>query len=43
MEMSTCMTSLEEESSRHKTMLQEIKGMLIRMQSKEEEEKDNDD
>ncbi|GFS37279.1 hypothetical protein Acr_00g0051090 [Actinidia rufa] len=29
MEMSTCMTALEEESSCHTTMLQEIKGMLI--------------
>ncbi|GFS36594.1 hypothetical protein Acr_00g0046870 [Actinidia rufa] len=43
MEMSTFMTSLEEESSRHTIMLQEIKGMLIRMQSKEEEEEENDD
>ena len=33
-------TILEEESSRHTTMLQEMKGMLIRM---EEDEDDDDD
>ncbi|GFS40703.1 hypothetical protein Acr_00g0069930 [Actinidia rufa] len=38
MEMNTRMTALEEESSRHTTMLQEIKGILIQMQLKEEEE-----
>ncbi|GFS40628.1 hypothetical protein Acr_00g0069570 [Actinidia rufa] len=43
MEMSTLITSLEEESSRHTTMLQEINGMLIRIQSKEEEEEEEDD
>ncbi|GFS34062.1 hypothetical protein Acr_00g0032030 [Actinidia rufa] len=43
MEMNTRMTTLENESGRHMTMLQEIKGMLIRMQSKEEEEEEDDD
>ena len=42
MEMTTHMTALEEKSSHHMTMLQEIKGMLIRMQSKEEEEEEDD-
>ena len=32
------MTSLEEQSGRHTTMLQEIKGMLIWMQSKDDDE-----
>ncbi|GFS33971.1 hypothetical protein Acr_00g0031530 [Actinidia rufa] len=42
-ELDTRMTSLEEQSSYHTTMLQEIKGMLIRMQSKnDEEEEDNE-
>ncbi|GFZ00922.1 hypothetical protein Acr_14g0005570 [Actinidia rufa] len=43
MEMNTRMTVLEEESSCHTTMLQEIKGMLIRIQSKNEEEEDDDE
>ncbi|GFS39338.1 hypothetical protein Acr_00g0062350 [Actinidia rufa] len=38
-EFNTRMTSLEEQSSLHTTMLQEIKGMLIRMQLKND---DND-
>ncbi|GFZ19861.1 hypothetical protein Acr_28g0005660 [Actinidia rufa] len=42
MEMNTHMTELEEKSSRHTTMLQEIKGMLIRMQLKDEEEEEDD-
>ncbi|GFY91467.1 hypothetical protein Acr_07g0016630 [Actinidia rufa] len=37
MEMNTHMIALEEESSHHTTMLQEIKGVLIQMQLKEEE------
>ncbi|PSS08284.1 TRNA modification GTPase [Actinidia chinensis var. chinensis] len=39
-EVNACMTTLEEESSRHTTMLQEMKGMLIRMEEDEEEEED---
>ena len=38
-EFDTRMTALEDQSSRHTTKLQEINGMLIRMQSKD----DNDD
>ncbi|GFZ03389.1 hypothetical protein Acr_16g0000130 [Actinidia rufa] len=38
-EVNTRLSSLEEESSRHTVMLQDIKGMLIRM----EEEEDGDD
>ena len=39
----TCMIALEEQSSRYTTMLQEIKGMLIRMQSRDDnEDEDND-
>ncbi|GFS41458.1 hypothetical protein Acr_00g0074480 [Actinidia rufa] len=40
MEMNTRMNALEKESSRHTIMLQEIKGMLIRMQSNKEEDDD---
>ncbi|GFZ16813.1 hypothetical protein Acr_26g0000830 [Actinidia rufa] len=39
-EFDTRMTSLEEQSGHHTTMLQEIKGMLIRMQSKDDDEDD---
>ncbi|GFS31969.1 hypothetical protein Acr_00g0020170 [Actinidia rufa] len=38
-EVNTRLSSLEEESSRHTVMLQDMKGMLIRM----EEEEDDDD
>ncbi|GFS39716.1 hypothetical protein Acr_00g0064580 [Actinidia rufa] len=38
-EVNTRLSSLEEESSRHTVMLQDMKGMLIRM----EEEDDDDD
>ncbi|GFS29525.1 hypothetical protein Acr_00g0007090 [Actinidia rufa] len=42
-EFDTHMTSLEEQSGRHTTMLQEIKGMLIRMQSKnDDDDKDSE-
>ena len=34
---------LEEQSSRHTTMLQEINGLLIRMQAREDEEEEEDD
>ncbi|GFY90914.1 hypothetical protein Acr_07g0011100 [Actinidia rufa] len=37
-EFNTRMTSLEEKSSCHTTMLHEIKGMLIQMQSKDEDD-----
>ena len=40
-EMNSRMTALEEESSRHTTLLQEIKGMILRMQSNEEDEDDD--
>ena len=43
MEFDTCMTALEEQSGCHTTMVQEIKGMLIQMQSKDDEEDENDD
>ena len=36
-EFDTHMTALEDQSSRHTSMLQEIKGMLIRMQSKDDD------
>ena len=39
-EVNACMTSLEEESRRHTTMLQEMKSMLIQMEAEEEEEED---
>ncbi|GFZ05440.1 hypothetical protein Acr_17g0010120 [Actinidia rufa] len=39
-EVNTRLSSLEEESSRHTVMLQDMKGMLIRM---EEEDDDDDD
>ena len=39
----TYMTALEEQSSRHTTMLEEVKGMLIRMQSNDDNEEDEDD
>ena len=42
-EFDTWMTALEEQSGRHTTMLQEIKGILICMQSKDDEEDENDD
>ena len=41
MEFDTRMTTLEEQSSRHTIMLQEIKGMLIRMQSKDDDDEDD--
>ena len=37
------MTSLEEQFGRCTTILQEIKGMLIRMQSKDDNEDEDDD
>ena len=43
MEFDICMNALEEQSNRHTTMLQEVKGMLIRMQSKDDYEEDDDD
>ena len=41
-EFDTQMTGHAEQSGRHITMLQEIKGMLIRIQSNEEEENEED-
>ena len=41
--MNTRMTALEEESGRHTTMLQEIKGMLIRMQARDDDDEEEDD
>ena len=41
-EFDTQMTSLGEQSGRHTTMLQEIKGMLIRMQARDDEEEEDD-
>ena len=41
-EFDTHMTALEDQSSHHTSMLQEIKGMLIRMQSKDEDVDDED-
>ena len=41
-EFDTCMTSLEEQSGLHTTMLQEIKDMFIRMQSKDDDDDEND-
>ena len=43
MEFDTRMTSLEEQYGRYTTMLQEIKGMLIRMQSKDEDDDEDDE
>ncbi|GFZ10861.1 hypothetical protein Acr_22g0002590 [Actinidia rufa] len=40
-EFDTRMTSLEEQPGRHTTMPQEIKGMLIRMQSNDDEEEED--
>ena len=37
------MTGLEEQFGRHTTMLQEIKGMLIRLQSKDDDNDDKED
>ncbi|GFZ05176.1 hypothetical protein Acr_17g0007480 [Actinidia rufa] len=42
-EVNARLTSLEEESSRNTTMVQEIHGMLIRMQAKNDDEDDEDD
>ncbi|GFY90866.1 hypothetical protein Acr_07g0010620 [Actinidia rufa] len=42
-EMNTRMTKLEEEFSHHTIMLQEIKGMLIRMQASDDEEEEEED
>ncbi|GFS42928.1 hypothetical protein Acr_00g0082640 [Actinidia rufa] len=42
-EFDTRMTALEEQSSCHTTMLQEIKGMIIRMQSKDDDDDEDDD
>ncbi|GFY91105.1 hypothetical protein Acr_07g0013010 [Actinidia rufa] len=42
-EFDTQMIGFEEQFGRHTTMLQEIKGMLIRMQSKDEEEEEEED
>ncbi|GFY85470.1 hypothetical protein Acr_04g0002080 [Actinidia rufa] len=41
-EVNAHMTALEEESSQHTTMLQEMRGMLIRMEEEEEEEEEED-
>ncbi|GFY91118.1 hypothetical protein Acr_07g0013140 [Actinidia rufa] len=41
-EFDTRMTSLEEQSGCHTTMLQKIKGMLIRMQSKNDDDDDKE-
>ena len=40
-EFDTRMIRLEEQSGHHTTMLQEIKGILIQMQSKDEEEEED--
>ena len=42
MEFNTHMTALEDQSGHHTTILQEIKGMLIQMQSKEDEDEDGE-
>ena len=42
-EFDTRMTAWEEESGCHTTMLQEIKGMLIQMQLKDDDEDEDDD
>ena len=42
-EFDTCMTSLEEQSGHHTTILQEIKGMLIRTQPKDDDDDKNDE
>ena len=39
----TRMTTLEEQSGRHTTILQEIKGMLIRMQSKDDDDDEDNE
>ena len=41
-ECNTCLTTLEEESSRNTTMLQEMHSMLIRMQAKDDDGEDDD-
>ncbi|GFZ18418.1 hypothetical protein Acr_27g0001570 [Actinidia rufa] len=41
-EVNTRMTKLEKESSQHTTMLQEMKGMLIRMEEDDDEEEEED-
>ena len=42
-EVNTRLTSLEEESSRHTIMLQDMKGMLIRMEKEEEDDDQEED
>ncbi|GFS40604.1 hypothetical protein Acr_00g0069500 [Actinidia rufa] len=42
-EVNSRITSLEEESSLHTTMLQEMKGMLIRMEAKDDDDDDDED
>ncbi|GFY95389.1 hypothetical protein Acr_10g0007740 [Actinidia rufa] len=42
-EVNARLTSMEEKSSRNTTMLQEIHGMLIRMQAKNDEDEDDED
>ncbi|GFZ18293.1 hypothetical protein Acr_27g0000320 [Actinidia rufa] len=42
-EVNARMTLLEEECSHHMTMLQEMKGMLIRMEAKDDDDKEEDD
>ena len=42
-EVNACMTSLEEEYSRHMTILQEMKGMMIRMEAKDDNYEDEED
>ena len=42
-EVNTRLTSLEEESSRKTIMLQEIHGMLIQMQAKNDEDENDED
>ena len=37
------MTVLEEQSGHHTTMLPEVKGMLIRMQLKDDDDDDDDE
>ena len=41
-EFDTRMTALEDQSGHHTTMPQEIKGMIIRMQSKEKDDDDDE-
>ncbi|PSR98011.1 Immunoglobulin superfamily member 8 like [Actinidia chinensis var. chinensis] len=41
-EVNTRLTSLEEESSRHTVMLQDMKGMLIRMEEEEDDDNEED-